>query len=85
MGNNYNPLYAKGLGCSSLDYNISVWKKKKKEWIKQAHKLGLTVNAWTVNKEEDIRWCIQNGVDYITTDEPILVKKIIKEMCGAKK
>ena len=85
LGNNYNPLYAKGLGCSSLDYNISVWKKKKKEWIKQAHKLGLTVNAWTVNKEEDIRWCIQNGVDYITTDEPVLVKKIVKEMCGAKK
>ena len=36
---------------------------------------------WTVNKEEDIRWCIQSGVDFITTDEPILVKNIIKEMC----
>ena len=55
--------------------------EKKKSWIKQAHKLGLTVNAWTVNKEEDIRWCIQNGVDYITTDEPMLVKQIIAEMC----
>ncbi len=84
LGNDYNPLYAKGLGCSSLDYNIKVWKKKK-EWIKQAHKLGLTVNAWTVNKEEDIRWCIQNGIDIITTDEPVLAKKIVKEMCGAKK
>lgn len=84
LGNNYDPLYVKGLGCNSLDYNIKVWKKKK-NWIKQAHKLGLVVNAWTVNKEEDIRWCIQNGVDIITTDEPVLAKKIVKEMCGAKK
>ncbi len=84
LGNNYDPLYVKGMGCNSLDYNIKVWKKKK-NWIKQAHKLGLVVNAWTVNKEEDIRWCIQNGVDVITTDEPVLAKKIVKEMCGKQK
>ena len=84
LGNNYDPVYAKGMGCTSLDYNLKTWKKKK-GWIKQAHKLGLTVNAWTVNKEEDIRWCIQNGVDFITTDEPVLVKKIIMEMCGKQK
>jgi glycerophosphoryl diester phosphodiesterase len=39
------------------------------------------VNVWTVNKEEDIRWAIQNGVDYITTDDPMLVQKLIEEMC----
>ena len=80
----YEPAYVKAMGCTSIDYNFRVLKKKK-HWIKQAHKLGLVVNAWTVNKEEDIRWCIQNGVDVITTDEPVLVKKIVKEMCGAKK
>jgi glycerophosphoryl diester phosphodiesterase len=74
----------KGIGCNSLDYNIKVWKKKK-SWIKQAQKRGLIVNAWTVNSEEDIRWCIQNGVDIITTDEPVLAKKIVKEMCGKQK
>ena len=80
LGNDYDPLYVKGIGCNSLDYNIKVWKKKK-SWIKQAQKRGLIVNAWTVNSEEDIRWCIQNGVDYITTDDPMLVKQIIEEMC----
>ena len=84
LGNDYDPVYVKGMGCTSLDYNIKVWKKKK-NWIKQAHKLGLVVNAWVVNKEEDIRWCIQNGVDIITTDEPVLAKKIVKEMCGKQK
>ena len=84
LGNNYDPAYIKGMGATSIDYNFSVLKKKK-GWIKQAHKLGLVVNVWTVNKEEDIRWCIQNGIDVITTDEPVLVKKIVKEMCGTKK
>ena len=84
VGNDYDPVYVKGMGCNCLDYNIKVWKKKK-GWIKQAHKLGLVVNAWTVNKEEDIRWCIENGVDIITTDEPVLAKKIVKEMCGKQK
>lgn len=77
---NYDPEYVKAMGCSGIDYPISRLKKKK-GWIKQAHKLGLTVNVWTVNKEADIRWCIENGVDIITTDDPELVKKIIKEMC----
>ena len=84
VGNDYDPVYVKGMGCTSIDYNFKVLQKKK-GWIKQAHKQGLVVNAWTVNKEEDIRWCIQNGVDVITTDEPVLTKKIIKEMCGKQK
>jgi len=78
------PSYIKALGCTGIDYNYKTLKKKK-AWIKQAHKLGMTVNVWTVNKEEDIRWCIQNGVDMITTDDPVLVKKIIKEMCPKQK
>ena len=80
----YEPAYVKAMGCTSIDYNFKVLKKKK-HWIKQAHKLGITVNVWTVNKEEDIRWCIENGVDIITTDEPVLAKKIVKEMCGNQK
>ena len=84
LAGNYDPAYVKAMGCTGIDYNIGRLKKKK-GWIKQAHKLGLTVNVWTVNKEADIRWCIQNGVDFITTDDPVLVKNIIKEMCPNKK
>ena len=80
MESKYDPIYVKGMGCTSVSYNLKTLAKKP-HWITMAHKLGLTVNAWTVNKDEDIRWCIQNGVDYITTDEPMLVKQIIEEMC----
>ena len=84
LGGNYDPRYVKGMGCSGIDYQFGKLKKQK-GGIKQAHKLGLTVNVWTVNKEADIRWCIQNGVDIITTDDPVLVKKIVKEMCPKQK
>ena len=80
LSGDYSPAYCKSMGCAGIDYNFKVLKKKK-NWIKQAHKLGMYVNVWTVNKEEDIRWAIQNGVDFITTDDPVLVQKIIDEMC----
>lgn len=80
LGGDYDPGYVKAIGCSGIDYQFHKLKKKK-EWIKQAQKLGLSVNVWTVNREDQIRWCIQNGVDFITTDDPALVKSVIKEMC----
>ena len=80
LNGDYTPAYCKAMGCAGIDYNYKILKKKK-HWIKQAHKAGMYVNVWTVNKDEDIRWCIQNGVDYITTDDPALVQTIIDEMC----
>lgn len=80
LNSDYTPEYCKGMGCAGIDYKYTRLQKKP-NWIKEAHDLGMYVNAWTVNKEEDIRWCIENGVDFITTDDPMLVKKIIKEMC----
>lgn len=80
LNGDYAPQYCKAMGCAGIDYNYKTLKKRK-QWIKQAHKLGMYVNAWTVNKDEDIRWCIQNNVDYITTDNPVLVQNIINEMC----
>ena len=80
LNGDYTPEYCKGMGCAGIDYKYSRLQKKP-NWIKEAHDLGMYVNAWTVNKEADIRWCIENGVDYITTDDPELVEKIIKEMC----
>lgn len=83
LNGDYMPVYCKSMGCTGIDYRFSVLKKNQ-SWIRYAHKLGMTVNVWTVNKEEDIRWCIQKGVDYITTDDPMLVKSIIGEMCSTE-
>lgn len=44
--------------------------------IKDAHSLGMKVNVWTVNTDEDIMSSIALGVDYITTDCPDRVMEI---------
>ncbi len=51
--------------------------KKNPKWIDEAHKLGLTVNVWTVNKTEDLKWVIDHNVDYITTDNPVEALSLI--------
>ncbi len=65
-------------GFFGFDYNISVLRKNP-HWIKEAKELGLTVNAWTVNKEEDMKWLLEMGADFITTDEPELLLSIVNK------
>jgi glycerophosphoryl diester phosphodiesterase len=40
------------------------------QWIAEAKVLGLTTNSWTINKEEEMSWLLDQGVNFITTDEP---------------
>ena len=75
------PTYIKDMGLSGINCKLWHVKTKNKGWLKDAHKLGLTVTVWGAEKEEDIRWCVKNGVDFINTNEPVLTQKIIKEMC----
>lgn len=66
-------LYEGGRG---IDYQIGILKQHK-EWIEECHKMGLLVNVWTVDSEEDMEWCINQGVDFITTNEPETLQKLI--------
>lgn len=63
------PKSIKKLGLAGIDYSMKVLRKNP-EWVKQAHDLGLEVNVWTVDSEEDMKYFIGLGVDYITTDYP---------------
>ena len=65
------------LNLNGPDYHYNVFYKQP-EWVKEAHELGQKVNVWTVNKPEDIQKMIDLKVDYITTDEPLLVKEILE-------
>ena len=80
LNGDYDPEYVASMGISGIDYNYKVLYKKPK-WIKQCHERGLKVNVWTVDDEQELRWVISQGVDYITTDNPVLATKLIKEMC----
>jgi glycerophosphoryl diester phosphodiesterase len=60
-----------------IDFNLSMFKEDA-DLIKKAHDLGLTVNAWTVNKAEDMQMLLDKGADYITTNEPEMLLKMLK-------
>jgi glycerophosphoryl diester phosphodiesterase len=62
-------------GMWGVDFNISMFRKDPL-LVKKAKERGLTVNVWTVNSEE-LRAMIDLGVDYITTNEPELLFKIL--------
>ncbi len=70
------PKELKEMGCAGPDYHYTVFKKHP-EWIKECHNLGMKVNAWTVNKVDDMKWLIDRNVDYITTNEPLQVMKML--------
>lgn len=47
------------------------------EWVKQAHYWGRTVNIWTVNDEQTMQRAIEQKVNFITTDKPVLLQQIL--------
>jgi len=63
------PMELKEAGFFGFDYHISLLRRMP-QWIAEAKTLGLTTNSWTINKEEDMSWLLELGVDFITTDEP---------------
>jgi glycerophosphoryl diester phosphodiesterase len=71
-----SPEELKKEGFFGFDYNIKILREKP-HWIQEAQSLGLTVNSWTVNQEEDMIWLLEQEVDFITTDEPETLLKII--------
>ena len=71
------PQQAKDDGYTGLDYHYKVYKKHP-EWIKEAHGIGLTINAWTVNDADEMRNLLDQNVEYITTNEPELLFEILK-------
>ncbi|MEB2782354.1 glycerophosphodiester phosphodiesterase family protein [Algoriphagus sp. C2-6-M1] len=72
------PAELKEAGFFGFDYNINVLRKNP-QWIQEAKELGLTVNAWTVNKPEDLKWYLEQNPDFITTDEPEMLLKLVQE------
>lgn len=75
LNGDLSPQVLATLGLNGLDYHYNVLFKRP-QWVKKAHKLGQKVNVWTVNKPEDIQQAIDLNVDFITTNEPLLVREI---------
>jgi len=68
----------KAANVDGIDFHYSLFQKDE-NLIAKAKAMGLLTNVWTVNKEEDMQTMLKQGVDLITTDEPELLYRIIKE------
>jgi len=63
-------------GVNGIDYHYTAFQKNP-EWVEQAHNNKMSVNVWTVDKDEDIKEMIGKGVDCITTNKPLEVRSIL--------
>ena len=57
----------------------------KPDYVQKAHDLGMSVNAWTVDNDADIKEMIKVGVDAITTNEPLKVRELLGDKEFKKK
>lgn len=75
LNGDLSPLDAKDAGYSGIDYEDKVFSKNP-SWIGEARKLGLITNVWTVDDPVDIKYFFREGIDFVTTNEPVKAKKL---------
>ena len=78
LNGDLTPQIIKKMGLAGIDYNLGTINKTP-NWVAESHELELKVNVWTVNNTDDIQGVITKKVDYITTDEPLLVREILSK------
>ncbi len=71
------PVQLRKDGINGADYHYSVFTKNP-GWIKEAKDNKIALNAWTVNKKEEMKWLLKEGFNFITTNEPELLLEIVK-------
>ena len=67
-----SPAQLQADGIAGADYHFSVFRKNP-DWIAEAKKHKILLNAWTVNDAETMDWLLKEGFDFITTNEPELL------------
>jgi len=72
------PAVLKNDGINGADYHFSVFKKNP-AWITEAKNNNIQLNAWTVNDSTGMRWLLDSGFNFITTNEPEMLLKILKD------
>jgi glycerophosphoryl diester phosphodiesterase len=78
LNGNLTPATLIAVGYWGLDYEQGVLRSHS-GWINEAKAAGLTTNVWTVNIESDMRYFINLGVDFITTDYPHTLKTLLND------
>lgn len=78
LGGDLTPQQVKDKGLQGIDYHQDILLDKHPEWIEQSHRLGLTVNVWTVDDLNKMWTLISRNVDRITTNRPVEAIKLTR-------
>lgn len=79
LNGDLTPSQIVNLGFAGIDYSSAILTLHP-EWIKEAHDFGLEVNVWTIDDPKEMMHFISLGVDYITTNEPVQLIKLLKDL-----
>ena len=79
LNGDLSPQQIKEMGISGIDYHKGVFDKHP-NWAKQAKALGIEVNVWTVDGDEELtKFANMPGIDLITTNDPDKLKAILEK------
>lgn len=78
LGGGIAPADLAAKGINGLDYHYSEFYSHP-EWVGEAHDLGMSVNVWTVDGEEDMKNMFALGIDQITTNCPLAARELLGE------
>jgi glycerophosphoryl diester phosphodiesterase len=53
-----------------------------RRFIREAQRLNIPVQAWTVDDEDDMRRLLDWGIDGIQTDRPDVLARLLSERSG---
>lgn len=65
----YTPAQMRFFGGSGLNYKCATLRNHP-EWLDECRKNGIAIKVWKILNDDDLKWCIDNNVDFITSDDP---------------
>ena len=65
-------------GVNGINYNYRILNLNPR-WVRNARRLGMSTNAWTVNNEESMKKMLRMGIDYLTTDNPVMARNLLSK------
>ena len=79
----FSGLDLKRMGALFSDMGMAYYHPDQKllsdELIEDLHAHGVAVNAWTVNDEERMRWCLEHGCDGVITNFPDIARRVVDD------
>ncbi len=76
LSDDFSPERLAGDGINGIDFHHDLFAQHP-EWYPQARAHNMSVNAWTVNSEKDMKAMLSLGIDYITTDKPDALRELM--------